>query len=761
MIGRSSNLMREIPARSVLVGVLALVVLPSCNGQDIGNGEADMLASTQQRVVYGVDNRQDVPEHSDASLRRLAEASALTLVRSWEIDESDPNNITFPVDTLGVEQDLCAGERFFDDPAAGWCSATLIADDLILTAGHCFRNYSCDQFRYVFNYRNDDGGGLHPITSEDVFECQSIVVREYDPADEHGVDYAIVRLDRSATPRFTPAPVRSQGTALENGQRVAVIGSPSGIPAKIDSGGAVRDARDGARDYFVATTDTFHGNSGSGVYETDSYQLAGILVRGDYDYRQPAGSDCQIVNVCAEDGCRGEDSTYVHRAIAGLCAVEPGHRLCNPRKEHVYSASGTSSAWLNTMNQFIFVEPGQTLDFGTCSVPGGSGSGDTLLRLFNNMGQEVAANDDGGNSCSVLSRATFTAPALTGGLYELRAGCYGSGACSGTVAETLNGPAGGKFTYDATNTDSANVNTRVVDTVSVRKGETLIVGTCGVEHASFSGDTYLRLYSGSTLVAYNDDGCESGHGSRLSYTASSSGVLQIRAGCWSTGSCSGTVAYTIVPGATFDYSASNTSSALQNTANRPIRLSAGDTITMGTCGIPGASNTGDTFVRLYMGSTEVAYNDDGCPGNGSLLTYTATQSSSFEVRAGCFSSNSCGGTLVYNIVRKGSGSGSFWYSASDTGSATQYTVNQPLTLRAGQVINLGTCGVSGASGTGDTYLRLYGPDSELAVANDDGCNGALSNILFTVPSGREGSYEIRGGCWSSGSCSGTVAYQEQ
>lgn len=46
-----------------------------------------------------------------------------------------------------------------------------------------------------------------------------------------------------------------------------------GIPFKIDNGGSLRDARASTLDCFVATTDTFAGNSGSAVYETSGYTV--------------------------------------------------------------------------------------------------------------------------------------------------------------------------------------------------------------------------------------------------------------------------------------------------------------------------------------------------------------------------------------------------------------------------------------------------------------------------------------------------------
>ncbi|HLM48620.1 MAG TPA: Ig-like domain-containing protein [Myxococcaceae bacterium] len=98
------------------------------------------------------------------------------------------------------------------------------------------------------------------------------------------------------------------------------------------------------------------------------------------------------------------------------------------------------------------------------------------------------------------------------------------------------------------------------------------------------------------------------------------------------------------------------------------------------------------------------------------------------------------------------------YSASNTSSASVNTVNQTIFLMPGQVLTLGTCGVTGASFSGDTYLRLYNPSSTQVVSSDDACGGMGSSFTYTVPAGAGGNYQLRAGCYSSGSCSGTVAW---
>ncbi|HMG55352.1 MAG TPA: hypothetical protein VK601_17765 [Kofleriaceae bacterium] len=117
--------------------------------------------------------------------------------------------------------------------------------------------------------------------------------------------------------------------------------------------------------------------------------------------------------------------------------------------------------------------------------------------------------------------------------------------------------------------------------------------------------------------------------------------------------------------------------------------------------------------------------------------------------------NSVGVCTAGTCSAGGPSSGSFSYSATNTNSATQNTVNVDISIVAGQTLSIGTCGVSGASGSGDTFLRLFDASNTQVAANDDAC-GLLSFLTFTATT--TGTFQVHAGCFSSDSCSGTVAF---
>jgi hypothetical protein len=212
--------------------------------------------------------------------------------------------------------------------------------------------------------------------------------------------------------------------------------------------------------------------------------------------------------------------------------------------------------------------------------------------------------------------------------------------------------------YSAVNTRDATRNTANFP-ISLKAGDGIVFGTCGVKGASTApyphDDTFLRLYTTTTPAAeatFSDQACNS-NGSRIIYVAPTAGTYEIRAGCWADSECGGTVAVGRVT-KVFSYSALNTNNATLGYYSEFVQATGGQRLVIGTCDLPHATRSGDTYLRLYdlVTNTQVAENNNGfglstiC-GAGSKLTYDVPLNGSgyYEVRAGCAGNQACGGTV--------------------------------------------------------------------------------------------------------------------
>lgn len=258
------------------------------------------------RVIYGEDNRVDVFASDNALYKKLANSTA-AMIHVEDLEEADQEGIhSLLASPLLEEFGLCPSERFVNQPAAANCSGFLVGPNWLVTAGHCVRSQSdCDRYRWVFDYKMQEAGVISlDVPDDNIFACKRIISQELDPWGTSN-DYALIELDRVAEGR-EPLEVRTEGE-VEIGDPLVVIGHPSGLPTKIADGASVRSIDEPY--YFVANLDTYGGNSGSAVFNSESGVVEGILVRGETDYNYQGG--CRVSNVCDDNGCRGEDVTRI------------------------------------------------------------------------------------------------------------------------------------------------------------------------------------------------------------------------------------------------------------------------------------------------------------------------------------------------------------------------------------------------------------------------------------------------------------------
>lgn len=319
------EILKELRRRYELRKAVPPSLDKSVRGRDVKTGlgqyddatlaRAVRTVSGRGRVLYGPDDRKDWSDIADPEVKRLATAS-VALFASADLQPDGAERVRLRTRPLGEIHGLCADETFATQPSGAFCSGTLVKDDVVLTAGHCVRELSADPeipyinaVSFVFSYRVETAGApaATAIPRAQVFKGRQVLTGEL--AGRRGKDWALVRLDRAVPASLATPVTRRRAAPAKVGDGVYVIGYPSGLPLKYAPGAIVRDASDPV--FFTANLDTFGGNSGSGVFDAATHELAGVLVRGDTDYVRYEGESCVRAYECPTSGCRGEDVTRI------------------------------------------------------------------------------------------------------------------------------------------------------------------------------------------------------------------------------------------------------------------------------------------------------------------------------------------------------------------------------------------------------------------------------------------------------------------
>lgn len=265
-------------------------------------------------VIYGEDNRRSF-DNATAAQKRAAEATAV-LVFADQVQTDRPGTVRLvakPGPRFCSPGDVRAGhapapEPFWDQVRPGFCSGFKVGHDLIATAGHCVNATNCSNVRVVFGFRNTNPRypADRDIPEANVYACKEVVAGAFAKDDPE--DWRIIRVERSINaPQVT---LRMEGLPAKD-TPLTVVGHPSGLPVTIADGATVRRLE---AKTFVADLDTYGGNSGSPVFNSDRLRAGdlfaeGILVRGEKDFVQ--FQPCMLSKRCPVfEWCGGESVTY-------------------------------------------------------------------------------------------------------------------------------------------------------------------------------------------------------------------------------------------------------------------------------------------------------------------------------------------------------------------------------------------------------------------------------------------------------------------
>ena len=259
----------------------------------------------RQRVIYGIDDRQDIyqVQRPGEGPRRLAWPPSCKAVDLRRKRATAP---TLRTTSYRQEFDLC-WRRAASRRSASAASAAgfLVARNVIATAGHCVEEPAdLATMRFVFGFRmidaaNAPGRRSPPATST---PASAIVGRELTGQGR--------RLGaRAARPAGGRPPAAGRAHARQDRQPASGVRDRAPQrPARQVS----RRRRPGARQHagLVLRRQPRHLRRQlglAGVQQRSTYQVEGILVRGENDFVSDGG--CQVSLVCPDPGCRGEDVT--------------------------------------------------------------------------------------------------------------------------------------------------------------------------------------------------------------------------------------------------------------------------------------------------------------------------------------------------------------------------------------------------------------------------------------------------------------------
>ena len=301
MLGMASTFFQEIFMKYTTTPLIAIfsINLLACKFRD--NNTSNTVS------IFGNDDRKDVFEIKDKKIYDLTPSVGI-LMKSKSLNlcgGSICDQIVYKDGFLtqatevkiSYKKSLCADEKFSNQPMLGFCTAFLVAKNIVATAGHCLKEYSIDEFNVVFNIAYNSPESVDKdffIKKQQNYKPVKVLENKYS----EGKDFALILLDR---PVEGINPIKFNDEKVKIGDTLFSIGYPRGLPSKVtDNASALRFDNE----MLQANIDAFKGNSGSPVFDNKTYYLNGILTESPSinSYQYSKDKDCmQITRFRDED----------------------------------------------------------------------------------------------------------------------------------------------------------------------------------------------------------------------------------------------------------------------------------------------------------------------------------------------------------------------------------------------------------------------------------------------------------------------------
>lgn len=258
------------------------------------------IIKKKEKSVYGSSYSKDYFEISNQQILDDTD-SVVAIFESNSIQDNNDDTSSLLTKKFGEKYDLCQSEKYRKQPIGAFCSGVLVGSDVIATTGHGIDSNNLSETRFIFGFKVKDVNETNIVINNlDIYKGKEIINRKFS---SNGPDWALIQLDRKVMDHKM-ARIRTDGKISDN-TKVHVIGHPCGLPLKLGYDAIIKDNSNDY--YFAATLDTYGGNAGAPVFNSETHEVEGILVRGETDFISVG--NCNKSLICPTTGCRGVDCT--------------------------------------------------------------------------------------------------------------------------------------------------------------------------------------------------------------------------------------------------------------------------------------------------------------------------------------------------------------------------------------------------------------------------------------------------------------------
>jgi len=270
--------------------------------QTLGEVSNDVIISElrkREKAIYGTDTRCEIHELTDARIEENAKA-VCTIIETRNTTDNGNGTTTLHGIRFQDFANLCDCEKYKNQPVVSTGTAFLVDPSIIITAAHCIDENNINNFQIIFGFEILNGGATRTIIdNKNIYTASKILGWRLEDSTE--IDWAVVQLNR---PVLDKKPLVCDFTESSNiGDSIYCIGHPTGLPKKIAIDGQINSAN---KHFYTANIDTYAGNSGSPIFNSQSHKVIGILVRGEPNDFIKVG-DCYQSQRCIFNNCTGED----------------------------------------------------------------------------------------------------------------------------------------------------------------------------------------------------------------------------------------------------------------------------------------------------------------------------------------------------------------------------------------------------------------------------------------------------------------------